>query len=337
MADKPRSSPDAEARRSRCGDVRVRLRARAVVRRVLRRSRAWAARRRTSAAVVVERPNPNRIVRVEFLGSVARGSSWQFEPDVSHLDVHPGQLYETHFRARNLRDTERRGSGRAERRARQRGAVLPQDRMLLLHAARRFSRTKSVSSRSRSCSRRSCRRTWTRYPCRIPIFQFPKTTKDSPRHGTRALPLLRAARHALADRRLDRAVHHVGGQRSVAEPVRAGALDRAHRLRDSARDDLWLVQRRDRREPARPLQPEGRFLVPLGHELVHLLGGHVLRRILRRAVLHARARDAVARRRRQGLLHARCCCGRISSTRGRRSARRPPTSSSAWKRGASPR
>jgi cytochrome c oxidase assembly protein subunit 11 len=59
-----------------------------------------------AAVVVVERPNPNRTVRVEFLGSVARGSSWQFEPDVSHLDVHPGQLYEAQFRARNLRDTE---------------------------------------------------------------------------------------------------------------------------------------------------------------------------------------------------------------------------------------
>jgi cytochrome c oxidase assembly protein subunit 11 len=59
-----------------------------------------------AAAVVVERPDPSRTVRVEFLGSVARGSSWQFEPDVSHLDVHPGQLYEAQFRVRNLRDTE---------------------------------------------------------------------------------------------------------------------------------------------------------------------------------------------------------------------------------------
>jgi cytochrome c oxidase assembly protein subunit 11 len=41
-------------------------------------------------------------VRVEFVASVARGAPWQFEPDVTHLEVHPGQLYETHFRARNL-------------------------------------------------------------------------------------------------------------------------------------------------------------------------------------------------------------------------------------------
>ncbi len=58
-----------------------------------------------AAAVVVAAPDADRTVRVEFVGSVARGSSWQFEPDVSHIDVHPGQLYEAQFRARNLRDT----------------------------------------------------------------------------------------------------------------------------------------------------------------------------------------------------------------------------------------
>jgi cytochrome c oxidase assembly protein subunit 11 len=58
-----------------------------------------------TAATVVEKPDPSRTVRIEFLGSVARGSAWRFEPDVSHIDVHPGQLYETHFRARNLLDT----------------------------------------------------------------------------------------------------------------------------------------------------------------------------------------------------------------------------------------
>lgn len=55
-----------------------------------------------AATVVVEAPDQNRTVRVEFVASVARGAPWEFEPEVSHLDVHPGQLYETHFRARNL-------------------------------------------------------------------------------------------------------------------------------------------------------------------------------------------------------------------------------------------
>jgi len=56
----------------------------------------------TAAAAVVETPDEGRTVRVEFLASVARGAPWQFEPAVSHMEVHPGQLYETHFRARNL-------------------------------------------------------------------------------------------------------------------------------------------------------------------------------------------------------------------------------------------
>jgi cytochrome c oxidase assembly protein subunit 11 len=56
----------------------------------------------SAAAAVVEQPDPSRTVRVEFLSQVARGAPFMLEPEVSHLDVHPGQLYETHFRARNL-------------------------------------------------------------------------------------------------------------------------------------------------------------------------------------------------------------------------------------------
>jgi cytochrome c oxidase assembly protein subunit 11 len=60
----------------------------------------------TAAAVVVEAPDQDRTVRVEFLASVARGAPWQFDAEVSHMDVHPGQLYETHYRARNLTGAE---------------------------------------------------------------------------------------------------------------------------------------------------------------------------------------------------------------------------------------
>ena len=49
---------------------------------------------------------------------------------------------------------------------------------------------------------------------------------------------------------------------------------------------VWHGRPRKRR---RPLQPAGRRLVPLGHELVHLLGSDVLRGVFRRALLHARA------------------------------------------------
>jgi cytochrome c oxidase assembly protein subunit 11 len=55
-----------------------------------------------AAVAVVETPDASRTVRVEFLSSVARGTPFTLEPEVSHLEVHPGQLYETHFRARNL-------------------------------------------------------------------------------------------------------------------------------------------------------------------------------------------------------------------------------------------
>ena len=54
------------------------------------------------AAPAVEAPDRDRTVRVEFLSSVASGAPFTLEPEVSHLEVHPGQLYETHYRARNL-------------------------------------------------------------------------------------------------------------------------------------------------------------------------------------------------------------------------------------------
>ena len=58
------------------------------------------------------------------------------------------------------------------------------------------------------------------------------------------------------------------------------------RLPGAYRDDGGLVRPRDRRVRASALQQEGRQLVPLEHELVHLQRGDVLRGVLRRAVLH---------------------------------------------------
>jgi cytochrome c oxidase assembly protein subunit 11 len=61
-----------------------------------------AAAASTDASGDAARPDPSRTVRVEFLSSVARGAPFTLEPEVSHMEVHPGQLYETHYRARNL-------------------------------------------------------------------------------------------------------------------------------------------------------------------------------------------------------------------------------------------
>ncbi|HEX7238229.1 MAG TPA: cytochrome c oxidase assembly protein [Gammaproteobacteria bacterium] len=62
----------------------------------------------SAAVAVVEEPDQSRTVRVEFLASVPRGVPFTLEPEVSHLDVHPGQMYETHFRARNLTGSPRK-------------------------------------------------------------------------------------------------------------------------------------------------------------------------------------------------------------------------------------
>jgi cytochrome c oxidase assembly protein subunit 11 len=54
------------------------------------------------AQAVTEAVDGTRTVRIEFLASLARSAPWEFRPAVSYLDVHPGQLYETSFTARNL-------------------------------------------------------------------------------------------------------------------------------------------------------------------------------------------------------------------------------------------
>ncbi len=44
----------------------------------------------------------NRTVTVEFVSSMPTVGAWEFSPEVSSLQAHPGQLYEATFRARNL-------------------------------------------------------------------------------------------------------------------------------------------------------------------------------------------------------------------------------------------
>src|SRR5687767_7512947 len=48
-------------------------------------------------------PDASRTVIVEFTASVPAGG-WEFEPVAATMEVQPGRLYETHYRARNLAD-----------------------------------------------------------------------------------------------------------------------------------------------------------------------------------------------------------------------------------------
>jgi cytochrome c oxidase assembly protein subunit 11 len=56
----------------------------------------FGGRTAMAASTAVAKPDPSRTVRVEFTSSVARGTPFTLEPEISHLDVHPGQFYETH-------------------------------------------------------------------------------------------------------------------------------------------------------------------------------------------------------------------------------------------------
>lgn len=55
------------------------------------------------AAHAAERIDMNRWVNVEFISSVPTVGEWDFGPEQTEIKVHPGQLYEATFHAKNLR------------------------------------------------------------------------------------------------------------------------------------------------------------------------------------------------------------------------------------------
>lgn len=55
------------------------------------------------ASTVVEAPDENRSITVEFVSTAPTYGSWEFRPDVRQLEVQPGKLYEATFHAKNLR------------------------------------------------------------------------------------------------------------------------------------------------------------------------------------------------------------------------------------------
>ncbi|HRD48844.1 MAG TPA: cytochrome c oxidase assembly protein [Candidatus Contendobacter sp.] len=57
---------------------------------------------RQVAAVLPMAVDEARTVTVEFVANLNVGAPWEFAPQVSHMQVHPGQYYQTHYLARNL-------------------------------------------------------------------------------------------------------------------------------------------------------------------------------------------------------------------------------------------
>jgi len=54
----------------------------------------------------------NRTVKVQFLGTVSSRLPWEFRPSVASMEVHPGEVYETTYFARNLSETATVGQAR---------------------------------------------------------------------------------------------------------------------------------------------------------------------------------------------------------------------------------
>ena len=60
----------------------------------------------TAPSKVVESPDEQRTVTVEFVANLPTYGSWEFAPGVNEMRVHPGKLYEAKFHARNLTGRE---------------------------------------------------------------------------------------------------------------------------------------------------------------------------------------------------------------------------------------
>lgn len=62
---------------------------------------------KTSGRAVAANPmkvDESRTVTVEFVANLNVGAPWEFAPQVTRMQVHPGQFYQTHFWARNVAD-----------------------------------------------------------------------------------------------------------------------------------------------------------------------------------------------------------------------------------------
>ena len=59
------------------------------------------------AATVIEKPDTNREISVEFMSAINASGAWIFEPETTRMDVHPGKLYTVLYTARNELSEER--------------------------------------------------------------------------------------------------------------------------------------------------------------------------------------------------------------------------------------
>jgi cytochrome c oxidase assembly protein subunit 11 len=64
-------------------------------------------RRLAQRSVIAVRPDPNRVITLEFLAELPSAGNWEFRPVLASIKIHPGQLYTADFIAKNLtgRDT----------------------------------------------------------------------------------------------------------------------------------------------------------------------------------------------------------------------------------------
>ena len=64
---------------------------------------------RVEAAALDQAVDTSRRVTVEFIAAVNAGASFEFAPSVHRMTVHPGQVYETTYWAKNLAPRDRVG------------------------------------------------------------------------------------------------------------------------------------------------------------------------------------------------------------------------------------
>lgn len=57
---------------------------------------------RVEAAGLEQKVDVSRTITVEFVSSVNGGAQWEFRPSVTKMSIHPGQVYEATYVARNL-------------------------------------------------------------------------------------------------------------------------------------------------------------------------------------------------------------------------------------------